>query len=742
MEKPDFDAVERWFKAKAFGQARRYLLGFVEGAAGDRLDWSLKAVQKLALATYKDNELQVEQGLQTAYGLLERRADLAGTQDPETLNLAGAIQKRMWEVGGDARVLTRALRNYRRALAAARKDDRLDDWTYSAINVAFVLDLIANEEASACSPEPSERANALRAEADEVRGTVCDRSDRLRPDAADGTWWRAATLAEAHFGRGDTDATRRILTEAVERFDPDDWMRETLARQFAALAYVQCAAPEERERVLAAISPLVTGPAARALATGKIGLALSGGGFRAALFHIGTLARLAELDLLRHIDVISCVSGGSILGALYYLELKKKLQSKADDAMDRADYVAVVEEVRGRLVEALRKDIRTGAMLRSLRRGLRDRTLVTGRMLGSALYATPEKPDPTLHDLVFTPCGEDDSFNPKHHNWRRAAKVPILVINATTLNTGHNWQFTASWMGEPPSSIEPEIDASERLRRLYLVGEAPPPHDATSLSTAVAASAAVPGVFPPIHLDALYPDRNIRLSDGGVHDNQGIFSLIEQDCTIVFISDGCGQLVNSANPSFFAPWVMKRANDILMDTVRRATFRSLLLRLRTRRLRELRFMHLKAGLPTSEVTWIGGQPAAGDAVPTDQIESGLDKRVQRALAAIRTDLDDFSHNECDGLMLAGYRIADRNFRAQPSALAGGPELRENWSFLRVRPLMDARGPSDPDRDRCARAAFAEEIECGANSFFRRARLSRLGRRLRRRSDPRGRTRPA
>jgi hypothetical protein len=43
-------------------------------------------------------------------------------------------------------------------------------------------------------------------------------------------------------------------------------------------------------------------------------------------------------------------------------------------------------------------------------------------------------------------------------------------------------------------------------------------------------------------------------------------------------------------PSFFAPWVMKRANDILMDTVRRATFRSLLLRLRTRRLRELRFI--------------------------------------------------------------------------------------------------------------------------------------------------------
>ncbi len=43
----------------------------------------------------------------------------------------------------------------------------------------------------------------------------------------------------------------------------------------------------------------------------KTGLALSGGGLRASLFHIGVLGRLAELDLLRHVDVISTVSGGS-----------------------------------------------------------------------------------------------------------------------------------------------------------------------------------------------------------------------------------------------------------------------------------------------------------------------------------------------------------------------------------------------------------------------------------------------
>ena len=48
----------------------------------------------------------------------------------------------------------------------------------------------------------------------------------------------------------------------------------------------------------------------------KWGLALSGGGFRASFFHLGVLARLAEMDLLRRVEVISTVSGGSIIGAL------------------------------------------------------------------------------------------------------------------------------------------------------------------------------------------------------------------------------------------------------------------------------------------------------------------------------------------------------------------------------------------------------------------------------------------
>jgi NTE family protein len=51
----------------------------------------------------------------------------------------------------------------------------------------------------------------------------------------------------------------------------------------------------------------------------KIGLAFSGGGFRAAAFHLGTLTKLNELGLLNNIDVLSTISGGSIVGAYYVL---------------------------------------------------------------------------------------------------------------------------------------------------------------------------------------------------------------------------------------------------------------------------------------------------------------------------------------------------------------------------------------------------------------------------------------
>src|SRR5262245_3875403 len=85
-----------------------------------------------------------------------------------------------------------------------------------------------------------------------------------------------------------------------------------MARQLAHLAHMiamrsEADAHQAFEVIQAGFS--LSGEAREAICLGRIGLSLSGGGFRAALFHIGVLARLAELDLLRHVEVISCVSG-------------------------------------------------------------------------------------------------------------------------------------------------------------------------------------------------------------------------------------------------------------------------------------------------------------------------------------------------------------------------------------------------------------------------------------------------
>src|SRR5215207_6761367 len=46
-----------------------------------------------------------------------------------------------------------------------------------------------------------------------------------------------------------------------------------------------------------------------------VGLALSGGGIRSATFSLGVLQALAANGLLRHIDLLSTVSGGGYIGA-------------------------------------------------------------------------------------------------------------------------------------------------------------------------------------------------------------------------------------------------------------------------------------------------------------------------------------------------------------------------------------------------------------------------------------------
>jgi NTE family protein len=90
----------------------------------------------------------------------------------------------------------------------------------------------------------------------------------------------------------------------------------------------------------------------------KLGLALSGGGFRASFFHLGVLAQLANRGLLRQVEALSTVSGGSIIGALYYLQVKKLLEEKVDQEITDQDYMDLVATMEQDFLLAVQRNLR------------------------------------------------------------------------------------------------------------------------------------------------------------------------------------------------------------------------------------------------------------------------------------------------------------------------------------------------------------------------------------------------
>jgi predicted acylesterase/phospholipase RssA len=235
----------------------------------------------------------------------------------------------------------------------------------------------------------------------------------------------------------------------------------------------------------------------------KLGLALSGGGFRASFFHLGVLRRLAELDVLRHVEVLSTVSGGSILAALYILVLKKYIDRKAD--LDRDDYIEIVKEVQGDFLEGVRKNLRTRLLLNpfaTLWIIISNRTLAQrmGRLYQRHLYRRIVEDlrhkgqlqrqgragEVALKDVRFLPGGEEVVGGVEEYNRRHSPKIPQLVLNATTLNSGRDWRFTSVEVGDSVLGFlrYDEIDAlmkyrhelaEKELEELFQNIERPPP---------------------------------------------------------------------------------------------------------------------------------------------------------------------------------------------------------------------------------------------------------------------------
>lgn len=240
-----------------------------------------------------------------------------------------------------------------------------------------------------------------------------------------------------------------------------------------------------------------------------IGLCLSGGGYRAMVFHLGALWRLYETGLLRQLQRISSVSGGSITAAR--LALKWNTLS-FDPARIHSDFVPqVVEPIRSLAEETIDAE--------AIFLGIALPGRVSERV--ASAYKAHLFGDATLQDLP---------------------DQPRFVINATNVQSGALWRFMKPYM------------------RDYRVGEVKSPP--VSLALAVAASSAFPPVLSPVELplkpewftpgsglDLARPPftKKAILTDGGVYDNLGLETVWKRYQTVL-VSDGGGKVQPEGEP--------------------------------------------------------------------------------------------------------------------------------------------------------------------------------------------------
>lgn len=470
--------------------------------------------------------------------------------------------------------------------------------------------------------------------------------------------------------------------------------------------------------------------------TRRLGLALSGGGLRASFFHIGVLAQMARLGMLRHVEVISTVSGGSIVGACYYLLVKSLLQRKRDHEITDNDYCEVVKKLEREFFDAAQMNLRVRSLLNPwniIRTCMPNysRTDHLGELFDRYLFRPVlhgnQKNEKLMRDLRIKPDGAAKPFQLnnaqqlREHNEPRQAKVPVLLLNATTLNTGHNWQFSAERMGEPPLDCDQEImeygeiDKLPRLKRPERYEQLPKRLSNITLGLSVAASCCVPGLFPPMAVSDMYGiDIRVQLVDGGVHDNQGIDTLLEWKCTDFVISDASQQMREVYDPATQLLPVVNRSFDILGSQLRVQS----LLRVLESDERRVALMHLRKGLSAEAISYVErkGQVAKATRERVPATSFGVPEATQKALSRLRTDLDAFSEVEAFSLMLDAYLMSETELRSLGEFVVPGPEPK--WAFLKVKPWLTQSNPHG--------SRYLALLKLGQHRQFRLYMLHRRG----------------
>ena len=335
-----------------------------------------------------------------------------------------------------------------------------------------------------------------------------------------------------------------------------------------------------------------------------IGLCLSGGGYRATLFHAGALRRLAELGVLSHpqFRTVSSVSGGSIAAAFLALAFEWPLR-----------HIPLRDAWNCRFADPLlaltRQNIRAGAVLRSLLprvSGVRSLAKRYDRAMGGP------------HPL----CALPDPF----------------VLCATDLAFGVNWEFTRRTVGD------------------YQAGYVRSPPD-WSIGLAVAASSCFPPVFQPLVVPSDLGDwrdgraqsespgkwaaamKDLRLTDGGNYDNMGL-EPVWKDHACVLVSDAGGIFDFQGDKNLL--WRVLRYQSI-----------------QERQTRALRKRWLIAGFQQDQMDGAYWGTASARSRYRSRDSLGYSKALAReVISEIRTDLDRFSGAEAAVLENHGYFLAD------------------------------------------------------------------------------------
>jgi NTE family protein len=214
-----------------------------------------------------------------------------------------------------------------------------------------------------------------------------------------------------------------------------------------------------------------------------VGLAISGGGSRAALFGMSVMKELDELGILQHVTAISTTSGGGLAGAYYALNAENIDWQQAQDKM-ADDYLG--------------KWLRLNARPRSIWRlttSDEDRSDLMASVFSQELF-----PDKTYSDL--------GPFKP--------GAAPIWLANTTMMGDNTRFTFTTKSFDELNSDLA-----------------------TMPIAHSVMASAAFPAVFNAVTLREYQPkffngDQQgtsggiayKHLIDGGPTDNLGIEALL------------------------------------------------------------------------------------------------------------------------------------------------------------------------------------------------------------------------